>query len=385
MYSSGIKDNMDHKEGTHIIDVRSDTVTTPTAEMRHVMANAEVGDDVYGEDPTVNELQAKAAKLLGKEAGLFVPSGSMGNLISIMVHCPHRGDEILVGDQSHITLWEQGSAAQLAGIHARQVRTNPDGTLDLEDLKEKINDGSDAHWTHSKVICLEQTHNSKGGCVLPLSYLDKVNSKPVCGKYKLVDRVQELAKANNLAIHMDGARLFNAVAALNVPAEQVVRHMDSVMFCLSKGLGAPIGSIVVGSKEFIDKCHRHRKALGGGMRQAGIVAKAGIYALDHIAPKIIEDHNNAKRLAEGLHNLKGIELESKVIESNMVYFKIISDKLTAHDIVQRMGTCTDGEEPVIVKFFAISQTGMRIVFHHQVLSSDVDKILHKLEYVLQSH
>ncbi|XP_031563317.1 probable low-specificity L-threonine aldolase 1 [Actinia tenebrosa] len=370
LYSSGIKGTMEQEKGIHVIDVRSDTVTKPTPEMRQVMANAEVGDDVFGEDPSINSLQEKSAKLLGKEAGLFVPSGSMGNIISIMAHCPHRGDEILVGDKSHICIWEQGSCSQIAGVHSRQIYTHPNGELDLEDMKSKIYDGQDDHFTHTKLICLEQTHNYSGGSVLSLPYLEKV---------------KEIATVNNLSLHMDGARLFNAVAALGVPAAEVTKHMDSVTFCLSKALGAPVGSVIVGSKEFIARCHRHRKALGGGMRQAGIIAAAGIYALDNIAPKLVEDHTNTNRLVQGLMKLKGIDVDPKEIQSNMVYLNVTHDSLTANDIVHGMGTCSDNEpRKVIVKLLAISARRIRIVFHHQVQSNDVELIINKLRYILQS-
>ncbi|CAH3170038.1 unnamed protein product, partial [Porites evermanni] len=276
--SGGVFD--DKKMEGRVIDLRSDTVTVPTEEMRAAMAAAEVGDDVYGDDPTVNALQAKAAELTGKEAALFVTSGTMGNLVSVMAHCSGRGDELFVGDIAHITIWEQGGVAQIAGVHPRQVHTNPDGTLDLLEIESKVRSREDAHQPISRLICVEQTHNGTGGRVLSLEYLQ---------------RVKELAVKLGLRVHMDGARLFNAATALGVPVGQVTQHVDSVTFCLSKALGAPVGSIVAGDKEFISsRCWRHRKVLGGGMRQAGVLAAAGIHALDHIAPKLHEDHANAQ-------------------------------------------------------------------------------------------
>jgi len=202
------------------------------------MAAAEVGDDVYGDDPTVNALQTKAAELTGEDAALFVTSGTMGNLVSVMAHCPGRGEEILVGDMAHIILWEQGGVAQLAGVHPRQVRTNPDGTLDLLDIESKVRSQGDAHLPVSRLICIEQTHNGTGGRVLSLEYLQKV---------------KELATKHGLKVYMDGARLFNAATALGVPVAQITQHVDSVTFCLSKALGAPVGSIVAGKKDFISR------------------------------------------------------------------------------------------------------------------------------------
>ncbi|EDO33451.1 predicted protein [Nematostella vectensis] len=351
--------------------MRSDTVTQPTQEMRQFMAAAEVGDDVFGDDPTVNSLQEKAAKLMRKETAIFVPSGSMGNLISMMAHCPHRGDELIAGDMSHIVQWEQGSASQFGGVHSRQVRTNPDGTLDLDEIKSKIHDGSDSHYTHTKVICLESSHNATGGTVLSLEYMKKV---------------RELADAHGVQVHLDGARVFNAAASLGVPVSDISQHVDSVMFCLSKGLGAPVGSVVVGTTEFVSRCYRLRKALGGGMRQAGVLAAAGIYALDNIAPKLSQDHENARALAKGLQELQGIDIDLSTVHTNLVYFKVTHPTLTAADIAKQMGTAItapDDKEGQIIRILAVERMKIRAVIHHQVLAEDAQIFLKKLRYILE--
>ncbi|KAM7447588.1 putative low-specificity L-threonine aldolase 1 [Porites harrisoni] len=370
--SGGVFD--DKKMEGRVIDLRSDTVTVPTEEMRAAMAAAEVGDDVYGDDPTVNALQAKAAELTGKEAALFITSGTMGNLVSVMAHCSGRGDELFVGDIAHITIWEQGGVAQIAGVHPRQVHTNPDGTLDLLEIESKVRSREDAHQPISRLICVEQTHNGTGGRVLSLEYLQ---------------RVKELAVKLGLRVHMDGARLFNAATALGVPVAQVTQHVDSVTFCLSKALGAPVGSIVAGNKELISRCWRHRKVLGGGMRQAGVLAAAGIYALDHIAPKLHEDHANAQILAKGIYEMKdlGLEIDLQSVESNMVYFNINHPRVSGDELVKRMLDITDSEPVetrVAVRMLAYDKTRLRLVLHHQVTEDDVHKALQKLRFILTS-
>jgi len=289
----------------HPIDLRSDTVTQPTPAMRAAMAKAEVGDDVYGEDPTINKLQDMAAELLGKEAGLFVPSGTMGNLASILAHC-NRGDEIILGNLAHTFLYEAGGISALGGIHPHTIPNQPDGTLKLEDILAAIRPDN-PHMPITRLVTLENTHNRCGGATLSVAYTRAVG---------------DLARENNLNLHLDGARIFNAAAALDVDVKDLVAPVDSVTFCLSKGLCAPVGSIICGKAEFISRAHRIRKQLGGGMRQAGILAAAGIVALEQIAPRLKEDHSHAKYLAAGLGSIPGIILTTAEPSSNMVYIEL---------------------------------------------------------------
>ncbi|XP_039754132.1 probable low-specificity L-threonine aldolase 2 isoform X2 [Pararge aegeria] len=267
----------------YIVDLRSDTVTKPTESMKHAMVNSAVGDDVFGEDPTVNALESKVANLLGKQAALFVPSGTMANLIAIMVHCNKRGSEAIVGNLAHIYKYEQGGAAHVAGVLLSTVQNKPDGTFDLQEVENRIR-GSDIHEPITSMVAIENTHNVCGGKVLPLQWIDELS---------------ELCKRHSIPLHMDGARLLNASAYLEVPAERIVRGCDSVALCFSKGLSAPVGSAIVGSCHFIQQARRMRKMLGGGMRQSGVLAAAAIVALDEIAPKLALDHKRAQRLGKG--------------------------------------------------------------------------------------
>ena len=269
------------------IDLRSDTVTKPTLEMREAMAEAEVGDDVYRDDPTVNRLEELAAGMLGKEAALFVPSGTMGNLIALLVHC-QRGHEVIVGRQSHIYLNEAGGMSALGGIQPCPVENQPDGTLAIDDILASIRT-EDVHHPITRLICLENTQNICGGVPLTIEY---------------TRRVGELARQNSFSVHIDGARIFNAATAQNMLVDELVEPADSVMFCLSKGLAAPVGSILVGSSEFISRARHIRKMLGGGMRQVGVVAAAGIISLEKMTKRLSEDHARARKLADGLRQLK---------------------------------------------------------------------------------
>ena len=284
------------------IDLRSDTVTRPTPEMREAMAEAEVGDDVYGDDPTVNRLEELAAEKMGKESALFVPSGTMGNLIALLAHC-QRGDEVIVGNQSHIYLNEAGGMSALGGIQPCPVQNQPDGTLDLEDVFASIRT-EDVHHPITRLICLENTQNICGGVPLTSNYTRKVG---------------ELAHRNSLFLHIDGARIFNAAVAQNVSVRELVEHADSVMFCLSKGLVAPIGSMLVGSRRFIARARHLRKMVGGGMRQVGVLAAAGIISLEKMTTRLAQDHARAKKLAEGLKQVRGLRLDLGVPSTNMVY------------------------------------------------------------------
>ncbi|HZR42437.1 MAG TPA: low-specificity L-threonine aldolase [Ktedonobacteraceae bacterium] len=289
-----------------IIDLRSDTVTLPTPAMREAMYRAELGDDVYGEDPTINHLQELAAQRMGKEAALFVASGTMGNAAALLTHAG-RGQAILVGNQSHIYLYEAGGPSTLGGSPMYAIPTHPDGMLDLQKLEASIADESDEHVAATALICIENTHNRCGGRALSVEQVETITA---------------LAHARGLAVHMDGARVFNAAIALGVPVATLVRSVDSVMFCLSKGLSAPVGSLLVGSTEFIRRARRARKLLGGGMRQAGILAAAGIIALEQMVDRLAEDHENCQRLARGLADFPQIDLDPDHVQTNIVSFTV---------------------------------------------------------------
>ena len=340
------------------IDLRSDTVTKPTPEMREAMAEAEVGDDVYMDDPTVNKLQEKAAEMLGKEDSLFVPSGTMGNLLALLVHC-QRGDEVMVGDKSHIYMNEAGGMSALGGIHPRPLQNQADGTLLLDDIRASIQT-EDVHHTITRLICLENTQNVCGGVVLPVEYIQAVG---------------KIARENNLSLHIDGARIFNAAATLNVSVKDLVAPADSVMFCLSKGLAAPVGSMLVGTKKFINRARHLRKMLGGGMRQAGVLAAAGIISLEKMSTRLGQDHARAKNLFEGLKPVRGLKLDASP-SSNMVYFDLLDEvNLSVDQIVDEMkkrGVLVDWAGP----------RRFRLVTHYWVNDAGVDKTLKAFSEVL---
>jgi len=340
------------------IDLRSDTVTKPTPEMREAMAEAEVGDDVYMDDPTVNKLQEKAAEMLGKEDSLFVPSGTMGNLLALLVHC-QRGDEVIVGDKSHIYLNEAGGMSALGGIHPHPVMNQVDGTLLLDDIRASIQT-EDVHHTITRLICLENTQNVCGGVVLPVEYIQAVG---------------KIARENNLSLHIDGARIFNAAAALNVSVKELVEPADSIMFCLSKGLAAPVGSMLVGNKKFINRARHLRKMLGGGMRQVGVLAAAGLISLEKMSTRLGQDHARAKSLFEGLRQVQGLKLDASP-SSNMVYFDLLDEvKLSVNQIVDEMkkrGVLVDWAGP----------RRFRLVTHYWVDDAEVDKTLKAFSEVL---
>ena len=302
------------------VDLRSDTVTKPTPEMREAMAEAEVGDDVYRDDPTVNRLEELAAEMLGKEAAIFVPSGTMGNLIALLVHC-QRGHEVIVGNQSHIYLNEAGGMSALGGIHPCPVQNQPDGTLALDDILSSIR-SEDVHHPITRLICLENTQNIRGGVPLTAEYTRQVG---------------EIARQNGLSLHIDGARIFNSATAQNVQVRELVAPADSVMFCLSKGLAAPIGSMLVGTREFIGRARHYRKMLGGGMRQAGVVAAAGIISLEKMTKRLGDDHARAKKLADGLRQVNGLVVDQNSPHTNMVYLNLNDEVQTdSYQITQKM-------------------------------------------------
>ena len=331
------------------VDLRSDTVTKPTPEMREAMAEAEVGDDVYGDDPTVNRLEEKAAEMLGKEAALFVPSGTMGNLLALLAHCS-RGEEVICGDKSHIYVNEAGGMAALGGIYPHPVPNQKDGTLQLEDIRASIQP-DDSHRAITRLVCIENTQNMCGGAALSVEYTKQVG---------------HLAQENNLKFHMDGARIFNAAAALDVGIKELVAPADSIMFCLSKGLVAPVGSMLVGDGAFTEKARRLRKMLGGGMRQAGVLAAAGLVSLEKMTVRLKQDHARAMSLYEALKQVSGLRLEAQP-SSNMVYFRLDdSVALTEDQIIAQMK-----KRGVLVDWSAPRE--FRLVTHYWVDDAGVGK------------
>lgn len=297
-----------------VVDLRSDTVTRPTAEMRRAMAEAEVGDDVYGEDPTVNRLERRAAEIFGKEAALFVPTGCMGNLISIKVWT-HHGSEVICEERAHVNLYELASMSAIAGCMPRVAR-GEDGVLTWKEIEAVIRPKI-YYDSQTALVCLENTNNMAGGTVYPTAQ---------------VEEICEHAHAAGLKVHLDGARIFNAATALGENVAQMTGKADSVMFCLSKGLGAPVGSMVVGSKTFMEKARIHRKMFGGGMRQAGVIAAAGLIALEKSPGRLHVDHENAKRLAEGISEIPGLRIDPKKVRSNIVIFDCAKTGRTAVEL-----------------------------------------------------
>ena len=333
------------------IDLRSDTMTKPTPSMRRAMAEAEVGDDVFGEDPTVNRLEKLAAERMGKEAAVFVTSGTMGNLVSQLAHCG-RGDEIILGSRSHTFFFEQGGSAAVGSIHPRTVPNQPDGKLALEDIEDAIR-GDNIHFPQTRLIVLENTHNQCSGYPLDADYMKAVG---------------EIARRHGLKIHVDGARIFNAAVALNVEPSDLTAEADSVSFCLSKGLAAPIGSVVCGTQDFINQARRARKLIGGGMRQAGIMAAAGIVALNEMVERLADDHANAKKLAQGLANIPGILVDPEHIKTNIVFIEITRSDMTAEELSNRLN-----EEGVRIS--AGGPQRLRAVTHYHISSDDIDYTL----------
>nr|XP_025676671.1 probable low-specificity L-threonine aldolase 1 isoform X1 [Arachis hypogaea] len=346
---------------TRTVDLRSDTVTKPTEAMRAAMATAEVDDDVLGYDPTVFRLETEMAKIMGKEAALFVPSGTMGNLISVLTHCDVRGSEVILGDNCHIFIYENGGISTIGGVHPRTVKNNSDGTMDLDLIEAAIRDPrGEIVYPTTRLICLENTHANSGGKCLSAEYTDQVG---------------ELAKKHDLKLHIDGARIFNSSVALGVPVDRLVRAADSVSVCLSKGIGAPIGSIIVGSKSFIAKARRLRKTLGGGMRQVGVIAAAALVALQENVGKLESDHKKARLLADGLNEMKGLRVDP--VETNIVYVEIEEGlHISAGKIVKNLE-----ERGILV--MDVSPSRIRIVLHHQISASDVQYALSCFQHAVK--
>jgi len=357
-----------------VLDLRSDTVTQPTAEMRRAMAAAEVGDDVWGEDPTVNALEERAAELLAKEAGLFVSSGTMGNLVSLMAHVP-RGGEIITGAQTHIVRDEAAGHAVVVGASVLQLRDRPDGTLDPDEVAAAFRDPADAHEPITSLVAIENAHSHSGN--QPISLAD-------------TERVAAIAHARGVPLHVDGARFFNAVVALGVPAADLAAPADSVTFCLSKGLSCPAGSVVVGSASFVGRARRARKLLGGGMRQAGVLAAAGLVALRDgdagMIDRLAEDHANARRLAELLAAIPGVRspgdiaqpgsddapLDSARVRTNFVLFRVLADRAAFIDASEARG----------VRFDAYPHGQIRAATNSGIAAGDIDRVASVVEAAL---
>jgi len=347
------------KSNMKTIDLRSDTVTLPTPAMREAIYRAELGDDVFGEDPTTNRLEKLAAQRMGKEAALLVASGTMGNLVCLLTHCG-RGEEVILGDQSHTFVYEAGGMSALGGIHPHTIANQPDGTMRLEDIEAAIR-GDDVHFPRTRLICLENTHNRCNGSALTPQYTEAVAG---------------LAKNRSLAVHLDGARIFNAAVALGVDVKELTRSVDSLSFCLSKGLSAPVGSVVCGSKKFIAQARRIRKVLGGGMRQAGIIAAAGIAALEQMVERIAEDHKNARRLTEGIARIEGLSIDLTRTQTNIVYFELATERLAGDKLVTELGKRG-------IKLLLVGPRRLRAVTHYGISAEDIDLTLTALGELMQ--
>ena len=343
------------------IDLRSDTVTKPTEAMREAMATAEVGDDVYGEDPTVNRLQEMGAKMMGKEAGLFVASGTMGNLIGVLAHC-QRGDEVIVGNKAHTFLYEAGGISVLGGVHSCQLQNQPDGSLAINDIEGAVRP-DDPHDPITRLICLENTHNRCGGTYQTPGYMKQVG---------------EFAHENNLFVHLDGARIFNAAVVQGIQPRDLTDPIDSITFCLSKGLCAPVGSVLCGSKEFIYKAHRLRKMLGGGMRQAGILAAAGIVALETMIDRLSEDHARAKLLAVGLKQIPGIILSQGDPATNMVFLSL------AAEVPPEIDEISDKLHERGILVGVTGPRSFRLVLHYWIDDDGVEKTIQAFRSVVET-
>tara|TARA_B100001250_G_scaffold376425_1_gene364716 strand:+ start:147 stop:1181 length:1035 start_codon:yes stop_codon:yes gene_type:complete len=341
-----------------IIDLRSDTITLPSDRMIDAISTAKLGDDVLSEDPTVNFLENKASQITGKEAAILVPSGTMGNLIAFLVHCD-RGTEAILGDRSHTFLYEAGGISAFGGIHSRQLMNMEDGTIDLDKIELAIRT-NDIHFPRTSLISIENTHNMCNGTPLSLAYLSSIKS---------------LSRKYNIPIHMDGARLFNASVATKEKVANIVTNVSSVTFCLSKGLASPVGSILCGNKKFIYKARRVRKALGGGMRQAGIIAASGIVSLDTMIEQISYDHDNAQYLANELSEISCVDLDKEKVSTNIIYFNILGSKLSDNEIIN-----TFADEGIM--FFDVSKNRFRLVTHYGITREDISYTIEKFKKIL---
>lgn len=341
-----------------MIDLRSDTVTKPSTQMRHAMANAEVGDDVYGEDPTVNRLQERAAEIFEKEAALFVPTGSMGNQIAVKLHTK-PGQEVIIEERGHIFNFEMGTPSVVSGVMIRPVKsTDGSGMLTWDEIASALHINQPYYSCPTGLICLENTHNFAGGSVMTVEHCAEI-----------CEKAHELG----LLIHMDGARIFNASVALNTPVAELIKHCDSVQFCLSKALGAPAGSMLLGTKDFIAEARVWRKRLGGGMRQIGILAAAGIIALEESPDRLHIDHENAKRLAQGVANIAGVSIDLEKVITNIIIFDIFGTGREANEICAKLK-----EQGVLAIGFG---NAIRMVTHCDITEADIDKTLEILGFL----
>ncbi|MBB6453803.1 threonine aldolase [Salirhabdus euzebyi] len=336
-----------------MIDLRSDTVTKPTTAMREASYKALVGDDVYGEDPTVNKLEEKAAELTGKEAALFVPSGTQGNQIAVLTHC-QLGNEVILEENAHIYLYEGAAMSAFAGVQPRPLK-GIRGALNPEDVRNAVRP-DDLHFPETGLICLENTHNKAGGAIIPLENMKAIH---------------EIGQEHMVPIHLDGARLFNAAVASGIPVKEWSSYVDTVQFCLSKGLGAPVGSMIAGSKEFIRQARKWRKRLGGGMRQVGVIAAPGLIALTEMVDRLAEDHEHAKMLADGIKNIKGLEVENEV-ETNIILIN-----------VERIGHTADSYLEALKKEgilgVAFGEKTIRFVTNFGVMKKDIEQVLERMQ------
>jgi threonine aldolase len=335
-----------------LIDLRSDTVTLPTPEMREAIARAELGDDVYGEDPTVNRLETMAADVMGKDAALLVASGTMGNLVAMLAHCA-RGTKAVLGARAHTYLYEAGGAAALGGVVLTPIRNSDDGELDLEELEAELATPSDAHFAQHALVASENTHNRCGGAAVGLAHMAAV---------------ADAAHGRSLPVHLDGARIFNAAIALETTPRQIAGYADTVSFCLSKGLACPVGSLLCGPLAFIERARRVRKMLGGGMRQAGIIAASGIVALETMVDRLAEDHDNARALAEGLGQIESLHVHPARRRTNMVFFEVAGGADRARRFAEALR-----ESGVLVG--PRTPTEFRAVTHYGVSAADIGRTL----------
>jgi threonine aldolase len=341
-----------------IIDLRSDTITLPTEAMRRAIFQAEVGDDVFQEDPTVNRLEAMAAQVLDKEAALFTASGTMSNLIAVLAHT-HPGDEIILGSEAHMFWYEVGGVSAFGGVMVHTVPNDPDGGIDPDTVVQAIRP-KNIHYPPTTLLCLENTHNRCGGAALTPEY-----TATMC----------QLAHQHGLRVHLDGARIFNAAIALNVPASQLAKNADSVCFCLSKGLSAPVGSLLCGPRELVDRARKRRKMAGGGMRQVGIIAAAGIVALETMVDRLAEDHATARHLAQGLARIPGIDINPEKVQTNIVMFQTPA-LVPAPEFVQRL-------DERGVKLIHRGDRWVRAVTHRMVSTADIDDALSRIELLVR--
>ncbi len=337
----------------HVIDLRSDTVTLPSDEMRRAIAEAPVGDDVFGEDPTVRRLEEMAAERTGKEAGLFVASGTMSNLVAVMAHCS-RGDEAIVGSESHILQYEVAGAAGVAGVQLRTVPNDARGRIDPASVEATVR-GENVHHPTTALLCIENTHNRGSGAAIPLDDMEALAG---------------VARRHGVRVHVDGARIFNAALALGLSVRALVEPADSIGFCLSKGLGAPVGSVLCGSGDFIARARKMRKMVGGGMRQAGVIAAAGVYALEHMVDRLADDHANAKLLARGLAELPMVDLDPETIDTNIVIFRVDGDALGFARSMKRAG--------VLSTMPGVGR--IRMVTHYGIERADVEDALERVRH-----